>query len=243
LEEQDLATSGYVSIIGENWIRPIVAVWQELKGLPARPPNEVQTGALENGHSVAIVAMASFMVESYLRRMKYILRERNELEDTLAKAKLVKFFRSAFADSSLADDLEELFVARDVVVHNHLWDGEIRWTDQGMEFVGTPEHDRQLSGDRKFDKVIDRGKRTTRRLGLNLFPTRVWREDAKKCMRIACEVLLQLEEKDRNFCYISHQHVLLNDKTVSLVDFMRNPDTCREEPDHLPIAELDGDQG
>lgn len=243
MAKQIIAKSDYIPIIGTNWAWPIVVIWQELKGLPARRPNEVQTGALENGHSVAIVAMASFMVESYLSRMKYILRERNELEDTFAKSTPIELFRRIVTDSGLADDLEELFVARDAVVHNHVWDSVICWTDDGMEFVGTPEHVRQLSGDKKFDKVIDRGKRATRRLELNLFPNRVGREDTKKCMRVACEALLQLEKMDRSFCYISHWPVRLNDKIVLLVDFMRNPDTCGEEPDHLPMAELDGDQG
>ena len=97
---------------------------------------------------------------------------------------------------ALAAEVEEVFTIRDVIANNHLWECRVTWNAEGaMVFAEFP---RLLPGygNRRFAKVIDPRTRCSRRLGLNLFPTRVWRRDAWRVLGTLYRALCVLEKDD-----------------------------------------------
>ena len=210
--------SDYVSVIGISWLYPILALLEQLEPFKGQSGNDVQVAVKHNGYAVAVVTQATFIVESFLNRTRLFA---TASAASGKRQSALEFFRSQFPASGLDSQLEELFVARDVIVHNHLWEAEIVWTSTGMEFVAPPVHQgRPLYGDDKFDKVIDRTNRKTRILGLNLFPTRVCRQDAIIALKAAYGILEYLENQDRRYCYVSHWPLILHGRYLSFSDFI-----------------------
>ena len=216
------STTDYVSVIGSSWIYPIVKLVETLESLKSKGLNNVQASSIENGYSVAIVTLAAFLVESFLNRTRFVL---GVAPPSGKRQSALEFFRTQFAASGLGDRLEELFVVRDVTAHNHLWEAQVEWGDTGLEFVSEPTHlGKPLYGDNKFDKVLDRATRKTHLLGMNLFPTRICREDAVTALKCACEILLFLETTDHRYCYLSGLPVEFQGEVMQFADLIAQLD-------------------
>lgn len=205
----------YVSVLALSYLHPISSLLEALESLDLKGPNEVQASSLENGYAVSIIILAVLLLESAILRTQYIRGERP------SKKPVVDFVRSAYPVTGLADDLEELFVVRDVIAHNHLWETQFVWDEQaGMKLVSTKL--REGSGDKKFNKVLNPKERKTRQLGVNLFPTRICRADAAIVLKKVMEFLLFLEGKDRRYIYISPQPVKIGGKIVLFTELIAN---------------------
>ena len=205
-------SSGYVSVIGTNYLHPISSLLESLELLDPKGPNEVQASPLENGYSVAITVLTVLLLESAINRTQYIRGEK-------PPKKPVNFVRATYPVSTFGDILEELFVVRDVIVHSHLWEAEITWDEQMRMRLISAEREEGY-GDKKFDKVINPAERKTRQLGINLFPTRICRTDAVVVLKNAVEFLLFLENEDRRYIYISPQPVKFKRNMVNFVDLI-----------------------
>jgi len=115
--------------------------------------------------------------------------------------------------------LEELFVVRDAIAHNHVWEAQYVWDDQaGMRLISAALEEGY--GDTKFKRVSDMARRKTHRLSINLFPTRICYEDAKIVLKTATEFLLFLENEDRRYVDISSQYVKLGECLEPFVDLL-----------------------
>jgi hypothetical protein len=190
---------GYVSIIGFSYLNPIARLLETLESFDSKGPNPVQVSIVENGYSAAIIILTVLLVESAIARTQYVLSEN-------PPKKPLEFVRKTYSSSSFVDKLEELFVVRDVIAHNHVWEAQFIWDDQsGMKLISATL--KEGYGDKKYAKVLDPRIRKTRRLGINLFPTRICREDATTVLKNAVEFLMFLENLDRRYVYISPQYV------------------------------------
>ena len=186
--------TGYVSIVASNFIFPIVNLIEALDGVGKHTPNEVQASPMENGYSLAIETLTVLMVESAISRTQYIMK-------VSPPQKALGFIKQEFP-KDLSQKVEELFVIRDTIAHNHVWEANVYWDESGkLKLV-----DAQLVkgyGDKKFGKVVDNSTRKTKLLGLNVFPNRISRSDAITVLRTAVEFLLAVETKDRNYFSVS----------------------------------------
>ena len=145
----------YITVIGKNLLIPMTKLLESLKLSGVRSVNEVQTSVFENGYASAIILLAIVLLESILNRTRYIM-------DSIPKGRrsnVLTFFQKSFPDSGLYNKMVELFVVRDVIAHNHIWDAKIKWDkeDYSLKLVSA-----SLSngyGDSKFRGVIDEHKR------------------------------------------------------------------------------------
>jgi hypothetical protein len=208
----------YLTVIGGNLLMPITKLLEALKLSGVRSVNEVQTSPFENGYSVAIILLAVIYLESTINRIKYIISSESG-EDEGQGIKTLKLFRSEFPNSGLDNKLEELFVIRDVIAHNHIWEATIRW-DENYELKLIGANKLKGYGDKKYKKVIDRNTRKTKLLGINLFPTRICWSDIVTVLKTVVEILMFLEGKDRRYSYISNAYVEFNEETPRFVDIV-----------------------
>ena len=195
----------YVSIIGVNYLHPICTLLEELDSLSLWPPNQVQASNVENGYSVAIIALTVFLLESFINRNRYDV-QKNAFPKRIDP---LKFVRTTYPNSCLVDKLEELFVVRDVIVHNHVWEALFNTTGEEMELIIADL--RKGYGDKKFNRVINLTNRKTRQLGINLFPTRICREDVKIVLKNAKEFFLFL----KNYAYVLNWPIKFQCETKS----------------------------
>jgi hypothetical protein len=184
----------YVSVLFVHLLQPIFDLFQLLEQSDPKGPNEVQAGMLENGYAVSVVVLAALVVESALNRTRYVRNEpeRESAVDTLKR----------LCAGDLPNDMEEVFVLRDIIAHNHIWTAAMRWDDSAGMALDCAEK-LPAYGDKKFDRVVDSKTRTTRRLHLDAFPNRIHRATAVTVLKKAVEVLRFLEGLDRRYVYLS----------------------------------------
>jgi hypothetical protein len=176
--------SGYVSVIGFSLLEAVVDLVGRLEGTPTIQPNEVQASQLENGYAAAIVVLSAAVVESALNRTRYVrgdgLATGRESVTTYWQRigpTVARNPHEAAEFAALAADLNECFAVRDAIVHSHLWEAQVVWADSGALQFAAPPQLRPGFGDQRFRAVLDPQTRQSRKLSLNLFPSRIWRRD------------------------------------------------------------------
>ena len=184
----------YVSVIFVHLLQPIFDLFQLLEGSDPKGPNEVQAGMFENGYAVSVIILSALVVESALNRARYV---KGELQWKSAVDTLKRL-----GATHLADDIEEVFVLRDIIAHNHIWKASISWTED-LQMVLEAAEKLPGYGDKKFARVVDPQTRATRRLYLDAFPTRIHRATAVTVLKKTVEVLKYLERLDRQIVYLS----------------------------------------
>lgn len=204
----------YVPVIGVNHFWAITALLEKLVSLPRPGANEVQASPVENGYSVGAITIALFVVESAIRRAQYIRR-------ISARERPLDYVWKHHSRRQAAHDLEELFVVRDAIVHNHIWEARISYDQTGeMRLVSAKL--REDCGDDKFRRVVDQTTRMTRRLGLNAFPTRICFDDVVVVLNKAVDFLLELEAEDKRIFCFSRQPIQFKGKVLPFIDLVRS---------------------
>lgn len=228
----------YVSIVGTHWLFPLGQLWTALAGLGYKAPNEVQASPRENGLAVAIVAINAALIESFVVRTKYCKMNRKQISENAAADHPTEFYAKHFRPEwvGLKDALSELFVTRDIIMHNHLYTSEVSSANP-LVHLSSPE--RKLGYDtRRWKQYVSPETRQTINEGFNVFPPRVWTADAAKATIIAYDVLTSMERVDRRFCYISHQYLHVFGKYVRYSEFAK---MCPFAKFRDAIAELSPD--
>ena len=202
---------GYISIVASNFIFPIVSLFESLNNVGAHPPNEVQASPLENGYSLAIVTLTVLMVESAVSRTQYMMK-------VSPPQKALAFIKQEF-QSDLYEKVEEIFVLRDLIAHNHVWEANVYWDENGKLRLVDAQRVKGY-GDKKFEKVVDSNNRKTKILGLNVFPNRISRTDALTVLKTAYEFLSETEQKDHNYFSVSAVIVKYKGNVIDFKKFM-----------------------
>ena len=205
-----VAKQDVVSIIGGSYLHPIARLFEALTSLSLGPVAEGAT-VLENGYSVAILTLSVLFAESYLRRACYVRGDP-------AYRSALSYARREFSDYSRLDCLEEIFVARDIVAHNHLWGSLVEWDDDGNMHTSDTKH--LAGGDPKFERVANTATLRTRRLDLRLVPTSVCHVDAAVVFAEAARFVIHLESIDRRYAYLSEQILKYRGKALRFPEFL-----------------------
>jgi hypothetical protein len=203
----------YVSTVFSNLIEPITELYTRmLHRCGSVEPNQVQTSPAENGYAIAIIALATFLLEGACGPARYGsgLDQRRSASDTLRD----------LGATYLADRIEEVFVVRDVIAHSHLWTANMSWDENGLQFQSEPER-LPAYGDKKFERLVDPRSRTTRRLGLDVFPPRIHRHTAITALKECVKALQFLESKDRRFVYLTPIHVQIGGDEIQFYKWVR----------------------
>jgi hypothetical protein len=202
---------GYISIVASNFVFPIVSLFESLDNVGAHAPNEVQASPLENGYSLAIITLTVLLVESAVSRTQYMMK----LEPP---QKALDFIKREFPND-LHKKVEEIFVMRDTIAHNHVWEANIYWDENGKLKLVDAQRVKGY-GDKKFEKVVDSNTRKTKILDLNVFPNRICRTDALTVLKTAFEFLSETERKDHNYFSVSALIVKYKGMVMDFKKFM-----------------------
>lgn len=106
-------------------------------------------------------------------------------------------------------------------MHNHIWRSEIKWTENGPIFHGEPENPTDIGfGDTKFRNSVNFEARKSKILGLNVFPTKIGREDASIVLKEVYKALCLIESNDKQLCYISHYPIQYVGNSMQFSEFI-----------------------
>jgi hypothetical protein len=211
-----------VTIIGSSYFEPITVLLEKLKQHDVSS-NDVKAGYYVNGFACSICLLAVVCLESYVMRVRYINRAS---QPEIDKVSVPVYLKQLYPDFPFANELFEIHILRDVIAHNHLWELSFSWDDEkDMVLNGVT---RWSSGDSKYKSqdYVDTTNNKTKALGLNINPIKVDASDVKTVLHVMWNVLLFLENKNRNQCYVSHLMVKYNGKLVKFGDVIGLPGKC-----------------
>ena len=132
-------------------------------------------------------------------------------------AEVDEVFETISSDQDLAVDVNEVFAIRDAIVHNHIWKAKI--DPVAMKFTSPPEL-LPCYGRKRFLDVMDPKTRLSRKLTLNLFPSRICRGDAYIVVKTMGRALTALDEMDPNYFPIRFENVLFRGEFVRLPEVL-----------------------
>lgn len=170
-DQEDDDIHDYYSVLGDSLIEPIVVLVDKATSTRLAGPNQVQASVIENGYSSAIILLLVVMLEGMTN---YVNLHNSGFEPFKNKYSAVSALKY-YTKNILNNEIDELFVIRDVIAHNHIWETRVSSNDR-MIHVKEPIL-RDEYGDRKFTENVDFITRTTKKLELNVFTTRInWKD-------------------------------------------------------------------
>jgi len=185
-----------ISCIGVSFIEPILDLYKKLSSSKFTGHSKVRVSSRENGYSTSIIVLSILLIESLLNRVRYL---ENDKRDNL------KFFNVKFKNQQLSEKIYEIYVLRDLIVHNHIW--RISYIDP-FEIGGFDEtkiYRKLLEGygdkrrDRKYIDHVDKRKKCTKKLKLNVIPTKVNSNDVVKVFGAMKEIFEFLEQENKDY--------------------------------------------
>ena len=203
-----------VTIIGSSYFEPIALLFAQLDEHTVPTNSGVQTSPRENGHAVSVCILAVACLESFVMRARYI----NNPGDPKLDKSVPKFLSSLYSDFPYEVELTELYILRDLLVHNHLWEIEYSWNEEPGLIQRSI--DKRTNGDKKYQHHIGQKKQKTNKLGIHVNPVLVGRDDAKTVLCVVWKTLRFLQEKNQNQCGVSHWPVRYKGKGEVLSELM-----------------------
>jgi len=202
-----------VSILGSSYFQPIANLVERWRVYTPHRPNKVQSGFYEHGYAASVILLLVAMFESYAVRLRFVQGSKIPAD---ARTALDVVF-AAFPRLRHRKALIDVYVLRDSVFHNHLWEIEYSWRGSPtMVMHGASKH--PAFGDRKYAARVNPMTRRTRALGVNVVLTRVHRRDVLKAFDTIWKTLLTFENQNRFQCYVSHENVRYGGKTLPFPD-------------------------
>jgi hypothetical protein len=210
-----------VTIVGSSYFEPISVLLEKLEKHDKGTPNEVQAGYYVNGYAASICILAVVCLESYVMRVRYI-NKASQIE--IDKVSVPKYLKKLYQDFPYEDELFEVHILRDALAHNHLWEVSYSWDDEIDMMLHAVN--KWSSGDKKYAQYVDENTNLTKKLGLNVSPIKVGRADAISVLQNVWKILIFLESKNRNQCYVSHLHVAQKGELMRFGEIIGMPETC-----------------
>ena len=203
-------SESYVSIVGDSYLLPIADLSETLFSHASLSQNEVQASSWENGYSASLCILTIAWFESYTILARYL----NWTSGHTTIKQPVSFLKALYPDLPIFDELVEIFVLRDTLIHNHLW--MIQFSSD--ESVGMKLHEADkdaFSGDKKYAQYVDTVTRKTKKLGLNVVPTKVCNTDFKIVLKMIWHGFLFIQEKDPSRFGITNGSIKFKNKFLS----------------------------
>lgn len=187
-----------ISVVGGAYFQPIADLVERLRIIPSPADgNEVHASRRENGYAASVCLLSVVALESFLARARH-------LKQGKAPGGF-RLFTELYPNFPSPQDIAEVFVLRDLLAHNHLWEIDFTWDADGPLQVLNVNH--AFGGDRKYAQHVDPSTRRTRRLGIHIVPNRVDRRDAALVLKTVWDALELMDADNHTVCPVSPAYV------------------------------------
>lgn len=186
-----------ISIAGDSYkyqIADLVFQITRCKRDPSCPDRPLNS---EANYSTVLILLLVLMAESYLARVRHF----DKTTDAETKKWAMKYLGSLSGCKRLANRFSEVYLLRNAIVHNHVFEYEHVWNSNGdyrdRKFKIDPswQGERGATAYSKYVEIKKYVEPKTKLLGLRVIPTRMGREDVLKVFEVVHQVLKQLNKK------------------------------------------------
>jgi len=184
----------HITVIGANFLDFVVWDLVHQSCLTYRKTDfskkRFQTSISEHSYAAAAIVLSVLGIEAYRNRL-YCL-QKCEITGSVSNdiCKMITKENNEFPHSKLKVLLEEVFVLRDIIVHNHVY--EVTVTYQNYDILG--HRQRLLQGrtdSKKYLRCVNKKARKTNLLKLNVQPTKITFEDIFKVL-VVVDLLIRV---------------------------------------------------
>jgi hypothetical protein len=208
-----------VTIIGDSYFEPICTLLEQLEKFKEQT-NDAQSGFFVNGFAASICLLAVACLESYVMRVRFVQKASQKDID---RTPVVSYLPNRYKHFPYKDELTEIYILRDIIIHNHLWELGFVWEEDGMSVTSAKK---RSTGDPKYLNNVDESARKTKVLGLTVNPIKVGNVEVRTVLQIMWKILIFLEQEDRNQCYVSAAHYRYKGEMVQFGEVVGMPETC-----------------
>ena len=221
------AVPDIITIVGTSYFQPIADLIERMLKRPAGADNTTRSGHFENGYAAATAVLLVATLESFVSRVRF-LRSGDVVSGKDVPDQLLHFF----PDLPNHKELAEVFLMRNIVVHNHVWHLDVSAVEErGVATIASPK-DLKFQTKKNYDAIVDVGTRKTVLLGLSASPTSVDRYDVGAVFRVIWTTLQFMNEKNFSHTPLAGQTVHFCGKLqqfeelIELLPITRSPHTA-----------------
>lgn len=177
-----------ISVIGTAYFQPIADLLEKWLKRKVPRPDKVGSGYYEGAYAVSIILLLVSAFESFLARERWFRADVHIGRREGAPEVFQKLHPSYRRYKQLSD----VYVVRDSIVHNHLWETEsVQNRFDRRKLVNTRQS--TWSGNKRYRERVNLETRRTKALSLHTVPTRIDRRDALKVMKVVLDALAVFE--------------------------------------------------
>ncbi|WMJ08421.1 hypothetical protein [Nitrosomonas sp. sh817] len=173
-----------VTVVGSAYYQPIADLVQNLLRKKPGGPFPGGSGVRENGYAVSIIVLLVAMLESFTSRLRFV---RNS-ELVAGGRSTPDLLAEYFPELPTKEDLVEVFLLRNVVVHNHIWHLDVSNYEAELRTISTPQ-DLGFQTNKHYADIVDVLTRRTLKLSLNVNPMAVDRRDVLTVFQVVWKTL------------------------------------------------------
>jgi hypothetical protein len=174
--------NSFISIVGASYCQPLMDLIERLLALRARREEKDTLSPAENGYACAAVLLLALIAESFVQRVVYLQHEHLKPKPTHKRPP--DFMGGLSKSFRLRKSLHEVFVLRNAIAHNHVWEGT-------KARSGYAAKAKLLNGYGNEDlrRVLKATTRKSKAAGLHLMPTEVDARDVERVFSIVQRTL------------------------------------------------------
>ena len=128
------AITDLVTVVGSAYFQPIADLVGNLRRRPAPDPDPSGTSHRENGYAASISVLLVAVLESYTARLRFF----RNAELNAAASNTPDLLAKYFPDLPNKKELVEVFLLRNLLLHNHIWHLDVSDVSDPTGPVRTP---------------------------------------------------------------------------------------------------------
>lgn len=172
---------GIVTVVGANYIDLIIPDFlekcYEVYCKKNFDEKKFQVSVYENTFATAGIVLTALGFEAYRNRIYYLEKKKVNKSVPTDLASIFKERNSNFPEVDFKNLISEIFVLRDIIVHNHIYKVDISYDDNWEMLSHTQKLLEGYGDDRKFKNLTSSRTKKTSFLKLNIQPGKIGFED------------------------------------------------------------------
>lgn len=205
-----------ITVVGSSYFQPIADLIEIMLSTPQPESSPSGAGWRENGYAASITILLVAVLESYTAHLRFV---RND--EISAPRNVPDLLAQLFPDLPHHGDLLEVFLLRNLVVHNHIWHLDVSDPDSCEAQTLKSPLDLGFDVNKHYSAIVDPGIRRTRLLGLHASPTAVDRTDVKLVFEMVWSTLSFMHSKNFSHTPLAGRNVKFRGKRVAF-ETLRN---------------------
>jgi len=205
-----------ISVIGSQYLQPIADLLGAFLKRKQQKSDAVSSGYYEGAYVSSILLLLVAVVESMAARDRHF----NVKARVRRHIPVPEYMKELYRYRGCVR-LSELYIIRDAIIHNHVWVLQFLTSATGKRKLLFAQREWWSGNDRLAQRLNPRTFRT-KRLGLNVIPSRMDRKDLLKAFDVAISFLQFLEKRGVNPVEILRTTIDFQGTRISFLQLRQN---------------------